>query len=400
MRYRQIYTLLRRHLGLKLASLGNSTLERAVRQRLQALGLADADRYLDYLQHHPGELDALVEEVVVPETWFFRDRAYFDALAEVMLTEPFRSAMPLRVLSIPCSTGEECYSIAITLLSSGRSENDFRITGIDISRQALARARAARYGRRSFRNTEERFRSSYFHREDDTYRLVDRVRAMVDFRRGNIIDTAFMAGLGRFHIVFCKNILIYLCGWARHRALDHLVRILEPEGRLFAGTAEISLFLDHGFKAVSEKYPFLLAARPPKDRRQAAAPLQRPRRRRLHGGMIGPPPAPALLAERPDSISPIERARQLADRGELAAARRLLETEELPASAERYHLLGVIAKAAGDTDDAKKFLKKALYLDPHHADTLHLLAMLAENAGDLRAARSYRRRLQEIVTGA
>ncbi len=389
--------MLRRRLGLQLTSLGPTTLERAVQRRMRAQHIEDWEEYAQYLKCHPTELDALVEEVVVPETWFFRDQAYFDALAELLLHPPFCSAAPLRVLSVPCATGEEAYSIAITLLSSGRTKNDFQVVGVDVSQHAVARAEEALYGRRSFRGTDEEFQRTYFHAEGDLFRLVTRVRQTVSFRRGNVIDSLFMGGLGQFHVIFCKNLLIYLCGWARQRAAEQLRRLLTPEGRLFAGTAEISLFLDHGFAAVSERYPFLLApaAIPGRERRAPRRPPAAPpsstsqqSAARLSPATAPPPPVRETV---------IEQARRLADRGDLDHARKLLENDSLPATAERYHLLGVVAKAAGDTTAAQEFLKRALYLDPHHTESLHLLAMLAETDGDLRAARGYRRRLQELA---
>ena len=109
------------------------------------------------------ELQELIDTVAVPETWFFRDRGAFIALARIALDAMVRRGPTdvLRILSVPCSTGEEPYSIAMSLLDAGLSPQRFQVEAIDISHRAIERARAGVYRRNSFRGQDLLFRGRH-----------------------------------------------------------------------------------------------------------------------------------------------------------------------------------------------------------------------------------------------
>ena len=121
--------LLKQSMGLDVASVGSSTVARAVQVRASACGLDDVRTYWQFVSASPKELQALTEAVVVPETWFFRDRAAFAAMARMTLNEwlPSNPEGVLRLLSLPCSSGEEPYSIAMALLDAGFPSKRYRI---------------------------------------------------------------------------------------------------------------------------------------------------------------------------------------------------------------------------------------------------------------------------------
>src|SRR5205085_12550727 len=129
--------------------------------------------------------------VSVPETWFFRERGALSALVEFVQEKLFRSAEQrvIRVLSLPCSTGEEPYSIAMALLSAGVPANRFRVDASDISAQALDEAILGLYGRNSFRTEDLAFRDQFFAQVDGRFSIDASVRAQVTFRHGNLFDT-------------------------------------------------------------------------------------------------------------------------------------------------------------------------------------------------------------------
>jgi chemotaxis protein methyltransferase WspC len=127
-------------------------IERAILERQTANRLADTRAYFARVWTSKAELQALVEAVVVPETWFFRDPGAFDALSSVVRHGALPMATePLRLLSVPSSSGEEPYSIAMALLDAGVPSARFQVDAMDISQVALERAAAAVYGRNSFR---------------------------------------------------------------------------------------------------------------------------------------------------------------------------------------------------------------------------------------------------------
>ena len=119
------------------------------------------------------EVQALVEEVVVPESWFFRDDRPFEVLADFAragwLVDPARP--PLSALSLPCAGGEEPYSIAMTLLEAGLPAGRFRVDAVDVSARSLARAIAGVYGPNSFRGAGRRLRPAYFREQNGAFTL-------------------------------------------------------------------------------------------------------------------------------------------------------------------------------------------------------------------------------------
>ena len=148
--------VLKQAMGLDAVSIGSTTIERAVRVRMADLGLGRREDYWQQLHDSTDELQELIETVVVPETWFFRDREAFGALVRLVTEEwlPAHPAGILRLLSVPCSTGEEPYSIVMALLDGGVSLERFQVDAVDISARALAQARRGVYGMNSFRGAE------------------------------------------------------------------------------------------------------------------------------------------------------------------------------------------------------------------------------------------------------
>ncbi len=140
--------LLEKEIGISEDALGAETIDKAVCRRMTACGCGSTGHYLDYIHAHPAELQELVELTVVPETWFFRNKAAFRFLEKY--AEDFRKSHTdgsiLRVLSIPCSGGEEVWSLVISLAESGIPESLYHIDAVDVSPKALARARSGIYG--------------------------------------------------------------------------------------------------------------------------------------------------------------------------------------------------------------------------------------------------------------
>ena len=181
--------LLHSVIGLDSASVGSRTIERAVQTRMRACALSQVEDYWQRVALPGAERQHLVEAVVVPETWFFRDPQAFVALATLLQQRLSRDPQSvMQVLSIPCSTGEEPYSIAMALLDAGVNPARFRVEAIDISEGALKQARLACYGRNAFRSADLGFRARYFVATPEGYQLNERVRAQVSFRRGNLLD--------------------------------------------------------------------------------------------------------------------------------------------------------------------------------------------------------------------
>ena len=131
----RFFDFLKKCIGLDVASVGPAIIERAVRQRCMALNMLDHDDYWQRLISSQDEQQALIESVIVPETWFFRYPESFSTLgrlARKRLAE-IGSRRTLRILSLPCSTGEEPYSIAMALFDAGFAAYQFKVDALDVS---------------------------------------------------------------------------------------------------------------------------------------------------------------------------------------------------------------------------------------------------------------------------
>ncbi|NIA05194.1 MAG: methyltransferase [Proteobacteria bacterium] len=400
---------LERSIGLEISTIGDSTFARAVNSRMKALGIAEVDAYAEKFSASTAELRQLVEEVVIPETWFFRDQVPFTLLGEhVLNTEKFRQRYVFRILSLPCATGEEPYSIAMTLLQAGLPPSCFYIDAVDVSERVLVLARRAVYRENSFRSRDLAFRQQFFHKTDKGFELNKTVREKVRFLKGNILHPAFMEGRGRYDVVFCRNVLIYFSEEAQQQAISALYHILMPGGLLFTGYAESNLFFGDRFIAAGRPKAFAFYK---KESAAATAARQDDAPDDTGEDSFREPSLPAGRKSKPVFDRPAARpagkdedfnlARQLADEGKLAEAARRSEQylQEHAPSARWYYLLGVIRDSEGQAPEALKLFRKAVYLDPGHVESLLQLSLLAERAGDLAGAANYRRRAQRLQEG-
>ena len=404
----EIIALLRRTIGLDVASVGISLVERAVKRRVDANDLRDISQYTDLLQRSEQELQSLVEAVVIPETFFFRYAESFDALRKIVEESLLFGTQKIRALSVPCSTGEEPYSIAMTLLDAGLSNERFQIDAIDINEHLLAIARRGLFGRNSFRGSELKFRNQYFHQTDAGFRLCDRVRQSVTFEQGNVLEERFRFGSEPYNFIFCRNLLIYFYTEAQSQALENLRQLLTADGLLFVGSAETGLLTQYRFSSV--KLPMAFAfhkresvtfAAPRKVKPTKVGSPARTLRSEASRKSYLPIPenAPAETVKQKNNFGDLAFAEQLADKGQLGAAAEICEfsLREQGPSARAFHLLGLIRDSAGDQHQASEFYRKALYLEPDHYDVLIHLALLKEKSGDVIAAMALKTRADRVL---
>ncbi|MFY3951204.1 CheR family methyltransferase, partial [Achromobacter xylosoxidans] len=257
--------VLKRKMGLDSGSIGAAAVERAVRHRMQSVGSDDEHDYLMRLQTSPAEMQQLIEAVIVPETWFFRypeSQAAMAALARERLFAPGAETRQLRVLSVPCSSGEEPYSIAMALLDAGVPAERFQVDAVDISERMVAFARRACYGRNSFRGESLSYRDRYFTETADGHQLTEHVTARVRLLAGNLFDPALLPNAAPYDFVFCRNLLIYFDAPTQERAVTVLRRFARHDGILFVGPAETSLMTGRRLPAVPLARAFAFRAEP------------------------------------------------------------------------------------------------------------------------------------------
>ncbi len=405
----ELASLLKQAIGLDASSIGTSAIERAVQMRVSACKLDDAHSYWEFLRTSATELQELTEALIVPETWFFRDCKAFEALARIAHQEWLRTHPEgtLRLLSVPCSSGEEPCSMAMALLDGGFPPSRYRIDAVDISAQMLMRARRAIYRNNSFRSVELTFRDRYFEKTAHGYRLNDTVRQQVHYRHGNLFAADFLPGAAIYDIIFCRNLLIYFDRPTQDRAVQVLQRLLTPEGVLFVGPSETALLLSHDFVSIKVPMAFALRKGGTVARAVVAASTHSIQQSSstARESAVAKPAEPAAAQQRSGQAKPaasvdsgIDDASRLADEGRLVEAAQSCEKylREHGPSVQALHLIGLIRAAAGDLPAAAQYYRKALYLDPNHHDTLLHLGLLLEKQGDATGARVVRDRVLRL----
>lgn len=343
-------------------------------------------------------------------------------------------ARVLRVLSVPCSSGEEPYSIAMALLDAGVPATRFQVDAVDISERMVEFARGGRYGRNSFRGDDLSYRDRYFTETADGHQLAAHVMGRVRFLAGNLFDAHLLQHTVPYDFVFCRNLLIYFDAATQERAVAVLRRFARRDGILFVGPAETSLLTARRLPAVPMARAFAFRAEPAPPVENAAPaspawtappPAPRPAARVLgHGhatiraadarGMQAMPTMPAMSAGKPlpatvgaasahaavrgggaaadaaqDPDASLRSIAALADQGCVAEAMTQCRAhlERHGASADALYLLGLLHDTEGDARQAQAAYRKALYLDPTHREALLHLAALIASEGDHEGAR-------------
>lgn len=437
--------VLRRWIGLDPNSIGEAAIRRAVRLRMLSLGVDDIRTYVRLVESDRTERDRLVEEVVVAESWFFRDQQVYDHLRRFVATRiTARPSDPVRILSAPCAAGEEPYSIAMALLDSGLRPEQFRIDAIDISRVALSKARTARYSPNAFRNADSGFRDRWFRMDGGSAVLDASVTRCIRFAWANILEESFVTGAidsGRapYDVVFCRNLLIYLTPDARAAVERSIDRLLRADGIVVLGAAEPAILQGHwvadssgstftlrrGVAGDKARWPARAGRSPvPPTARLPAAPHAPPVPKAV------PPIAPTASVPSAVGVSPPEGPDRtttsdagalvgasggdperksltgiMAEVNTLANARRFTEAialcesgqRELGPSAELYFMAGMVHQSSGDLVGAEDCFHKTLYLDPVHDEALLALSLLAGQRGEAGLAAQYRRSALRVV---
>ena len=408
----EVLRLLAVQAGMAAESFGTAAIAHALHKRIAAAATASADDYLRRLAAEPAEFQELLEELVVPETWFYRDPPAFRCLARRIGNASLPRGERLRVLCVACSTGEEVYSLAITLREAGLAPEQFYVVGADISRRALDLARKGAYPPRSFRERNEEI-AALCHRWceplGESRQVRDELRAGVEFCRGQLWRRPeFLAGVPPFHVIFCRNVLIYFHAEARRIAVGRLQELLRPEGLLCSAPVEARIFSEAGFSTFGSECPYAFMLREENVANGKCRLALPDCRLSLRESVAALPeqkatiaePAAKQIPEEPSNRAALQAAKQAADEGRLNDADTLCAEVLLhePASAEAHYLHGVVRQARGAIAEAQRSLEKALYLDPKHYQALVHMMLLAEQHGDHRAAENYRRRAQELAS--
>lgn len=191
-------------------------------------GLYSFDELYDAIEQQKDVLEALINMLTVNETYFFRESRQLFFCAE----RAFRSGKAIRILCAPGSTGEEPYSVAIALLDKGILPQRIEIVSLDINSDVISLAHEGMYSGRSLHKTASHLQEKYFHKVGEMFQIADDVKRLVKFHTVNIFDDALF-GLGRFDVIFSRNMLIYFDEATVVRAVERLSRLAKDRETLF-----------------------------------------------------------------------------------------------------------------------------------------------------------------------
>jgi chemotaxis protein methyltransferase CheR len=404
-------TLVAQRIGLNIEDTGSTGLADTLRRRASARHTSP-DAYLDELASSATgpEFAALAQELTVGETYFFRHRDQFRALVEAVLPQRLQVAEDerrgLRILSAACASGEEAYSIAMTLadVRTDPAHPSF-IRAVDMNPAVLEKARRARYGAWALRDTPPAMKQRWFRADGDGFLLDAGIRRAVLFEQRNLAaDDPQLWQPGFYDVVFCRNALMYFTSSQARAAIARIERALAPGGFLFLGHAETLRGLSQDFHLCHTHDTFYYRQRTGDDAVQG--PLA-PIGTRVEG--------PALVDAVHDSRHWIDaigkasqRIRTLTDRPlersaaapqpgwGLDAALALFRDERfsealklvqaLPADASRHPdallLEAVLLAHSGRLDDAEDTCHRLLAIDEFNAGAHYVLALCREGRGD------------------
>lgn len=409
-----IEEILKEKTGLSPDCIGRKKMDADVSWRMRECNLTDISAYEELLGKSTDEMDRLIETVTVPETWFFRMKASFDFLENFIKNEwmtTFRNTK-IRILSIPCATGEEPYSIALTLLECGLFPENFTIDAADINSVCIQRAINGIYTKNSFRGLKQEFIEKHFSGTENSFKLKKELKGMVNFFRRNIFDLQYQGNEGQYDIIFCRNMLIYMDSEIQKKAVAILTGALRKNGLLFLGHSETGVLYDTLFRSVEAPGAFAFRQC---DEKPVPPPVSAPRvsetalkKPEKKDSPAIPPPKPREkhhinYAEKqvgrtepahPARSELLQKAEDFANAGELKKAEEIckeyISVNKLDAKA--HFLMGLLLMSSKRYTGAEAFLHKALYIKPDYYEVLMALAAIRERNGDDQGARGFKER--------
>ncbi len=379
--------LIEERLGLQYGSSSLIELKAVLAARMRALNCPGFDAYLQRLEAAEAmreEMRALVPKLTIGETYFFRSPEQLNVFSEVALPRLTRSnpARPVRILSAGCSSGEEPYTLAMTLRELGRSAPaEVSILGLDINSDALAKAQRGRYSAWAMRATPPECLEKYFRREDSQFVLNESVQAMVRFEERSLAQEDHQFWLPhRFDIIFCRNVTMYLSARVLGEVIARFARVLAPDGFLFLSHAEPLRGISQAFHVEHAQNSFYYVLRKAAESPAALRPAEKPIRSRNDAA----PPPLADAAQRP-SLS-LGAALMKAEQYDEALA-----TLEALAPADRLDpdvllLTAIIQVERGKLEQAAELCTSLLALDDLNAAAHYLTALCHEHGGRRAAA--------------
>jgi chemotaxis protein methyltransferase CheR len=412
--------------GLDFPEERRPDMARATSRAMRRAAAASIEDYLAQLADGRASLSGLIEEVIIGETYFFREPEQFTFLRQVVLPEILARRGPgLRIWSAGCSSGEEPYSLAILLEELGLARG-VQVLGTDISKEALARASAGIYQRWSLRGPGAEHARPYLTEHSSCFTLEQKIRNRVRLQQLNLVSAAYPSqpsGVHDFDLILCRNVLIYFDRALVAQVVARLYDSLAEGGWLIAASSDPPLAEHAPFELVATERG-LFYRKPDPSRRPGSTPRRSWPAERLphppgateslpesrptcarrageaasglgsapppanaaHMGAREPPLPPSAVSDRSQQIQTLANSGDL--RGAAALARSNIQTDPLDPASE--YLYAAVLLEQHCEADAVAALRRALYLDGNLVLAHLALGMaLRRLRDDLGARRSF-----------
>lgn len=386
----KISNLIEHKAGLSIDSIGESYFNQILLDRIERLGIQNFESYLERLSHSTTDFQDLIEHIIVPETWFFRNPSSYSFLGHYVLNvliPTLSNPRPIRILSLPCSTGEEPYSIAIKLLELNLTSKDFTIDAIDISKEALNKAKKGVYTSYSFRSKDchDIELRNYFDIHLNQFKIKQMVTECVNFHHGNALHLPVLH-VDYYDIIFCKNLFIYMLTSAQQQLLNNLDKMLKIKGLLIVSPVEMECVRKFGYTPY--QYPQSYAFQ----------------KNIIQGNVKDVSPEVKVSPNKEDQQKspickdPLKRAKELADGGLFEEAAEIchLYLNQNDPNSTIYFILGLIEHAKRNESAAEEYFLKTIYMDSQHYEALIYLALLAKQKGEDTKSKNFLNRAKRV----
>ncbi len=413
-----IQLILKRRIGLDINTIGKSTIEQTVLQRMARHGIADLNEYYRLINIDATELNELIEDSVIPETWFFRDITPYEFIYKNISRHIHNSPGSIyKILSLPCSSGEEPYSLAMYLLNNNIPQDAFAIDASDVSTRAIEKAREGNYGNNSFRGKDYiNYQSQYFIENNGLFSISDKIKNRVNFSIKNILKPGCL-NQQIYDVIICRNLLIYFDKNTKKTAFDQLIKAMKLTGLLFIGHSEFGSVPSKKLVNTGSKNGFALKRTDNPELKTGGvkrlfdsnainsvtnhikAISSKVPTRQVSNFIRAITPAAAKRTSTKPTGPTIEEAIQLADlkqfdKAETICNQLLKEGNNNP---ETYYLLGLIEFSRYNINEAEVYFRKALYLNPKHYPSLSQMASLLKSRGDINSAELFKNRARRAA---
>ena len=427
--------ILRESIGLKSDLIQDNILRVALRDLSTTLG-DNPNLWLESVKTDPAIRHQFCEHFTVGETWFFRDWTPFACLKQ--FAEDFRnrngSSRPIRILSIPCSTGQEPWSMAMQFAWTGWTADQVAIDALDLNQASLAAMKTRLYKNFSRResNQEANLMLDHYTRPlADGFEVDPQLVKYVKIHHGNILDPQLdPTGCGaKYDVIFSRNLFIYLDIPSRAKAMANLLRLLDKDGILYFGHAEGSVIEGHGLVSWNSSFTFAFTRSksvpvsnevkpvrldrntvvtpanaptipaPPKKQNVDPKPKNFTSSGKYAESKKETPPQKAIAPPPSGVDDQIAKAQMEADAGNLANAAILYQglLKNQPMNGKLWRMAATVEQARGQAEEAIRMYDRALYLDPKDAETLRMLSLIRRQRGEIARAEQLERRLASLA---